>query len=200
MVIFGGKLVKYYIKIFMPILIIRYLPLVVCFYFSKNRIILEEDLKNFTQEYGITGSIIIQLLWAITQNPYWITIFYYRIGNKRAFICSLFKKDKSSLFFSDVELGKGIKLYHPFATILNAVKIGDNFVCRNNTTIGNKDSSQNNRPVIGNNVEIGANVVIFGNICIGDNVIIGAGSVVNKSIPNNCIVVGNPAKIIKYKS
>ena len=38
---------------------------------------------------------------------------------------------------------------------------------------------------------------MFGGITIGDNVIIGAGSVVTKDIPSNCVVVGNPARIIK---
>jgi putative colanic acid biosynthesis acetyltransferase WcaB len=52
-------------------------------------------------------------------------------------------------------------------------------------------------PKIGNNVDIGANSVILGNIEIGTNSIIGAGSIVVKSIPENCVAVGNPAKVIK---
>jgi len=36
-------------------------------------------------------------------------------------------------------------------------------------------------------------------VTIGENSIVGAGSVVNKDVPDNCIVVGNPAKIIKYR-
>lgn len=55
-------------------------------------------------------------------------------------------------------------------------------------------------PIIGNNVIIGANCVIIGDVSIGDGAIIGAGSVVTKSVPQNAIVVGNPAKIIKYRS
>ena len=42
-----------------------------------------------------------------------------------------------------------------------------------------------------------ANSVVFGNIKIGNNVTIGAGSVVTKDIPDNCVVAGNPARIIK---
>ena len=49
---------------------------------------------------------------------------------------------------------------------------------------------------IGNNVFIGAGAIILPGIEIGDNVIIGAGSVVTKDIPDNSLVVGNPAKII----
>lgn len=50
---------------------------------------------------------------------------------------------------------------------------------------------------IGKNVWIGEGVSILLGVSIGDGCIIGANSVVNKSIPNNCIAVGIPAKIIK---
>ena len=44
---------------------------------------------------------------------------------------------------------------------------------------------------------IGANAVVIGNVTIGDNVFIGAGAVVVKDVPSNCVVAGNPAKIVK---
>ncbi len=50
--------------------------------------------------------------------------------------------------------------------------------------------------IIGNNIFIGINAIILKNVVIGDNCIIGAGSIVTKSIPNNSVVCGNPAKII----
>lgn len=50
---------------------------------------------------------------------------------------------------------------------------------------------------IGNNVSLGANVTIVGHVHIGDNVVVGAGAVVVKDVPSNCVVAGNPAKIIK---
>lgn len=50
---------------------------------------------------------------------------------------------------------------------------------------------------IGNNVFIGGGSIILPGVNIGDNSIIGAGSVVTKSVPANCVVAGNPAKIIK---
>lgn len=74
-------------------------------------------------------------------------------------------------------------------------KIGDYFSCIHCTTLGAKG---NGRPVIGNNVTLGANVTIIGHVHIGNNVIVGAGSVVVKDVPDNCVVAGNPARIIKY--
>ena len=52
---------------------------------------------------------------------------------------------------------------------------------------------------VGNDVWISANVTILKGVKIGDGVVIGAGSVVVKDIPDYAIVVGNPAKIIKYR-
>ena len=94
---------------------------------------------------------------------------------------------------------KGLKLQHYGGIIINKeCKIGKNCSIRPFTVIGNKDDKRYNEvPIIGDNVLIGANVVIIGDIKIGNNVVIGAGSVVLESIPDNCVVVGNPSRIIK---
>ena len=54
--------------------------------------------------------------------------------------------------------------------------------------------------IIENNVWIGTNVFIKEGIHVGNNVIIGANSVVTKDVPDNAIIGGIPAKIIKFKS
>ena len=51
--------------------------------------------------------------------------------------------------------------------------------------------------IIENNVFIGNNVTILKGVIIGKNSVIGSNSVVCKSIPNNVIASGNPAKVIK---
>jgi len=54
------------------------------------------------------------------------------------------------------------------------------------------------KPVeIGNNAWIGTNAYIMKGVHIGDRSIIGAGAVVIKDVPEDCIVGGNPAQIIK---
>lgn len=50
--------------------------------------------------------------------------------------------------------------------------------------------------IIKNNVYIGNNTLIMPGVTIGNNVIVGAGSIVTKSVPDNTVVAGNPAKII----
>lgn len=50
---------------------------------------------------------------------------------------------------------------------------------------------------LGNNVWLGGGVVITPGVTLGDNVVVAAGAVVTKSFPDNCVIGGNPAKIIK---
>ena len=50
---------------------------------------------------------------------------------------------------------------------------------------------------IGEYCFIGANAIIMPGVNIGNNVIVGSGSVVTKDVPSNCIVAGNPAKVIR---
>lgn len=53
---------------------------------------------------------------------------------------------------------------------------------------------------IGENAFIGAkSVILFNCNRIGNNVVVGTGSVVTKDVPDNAIVAGNPARIIKYR-
>lgn len=55
-------------------------------------------------------------------------------------------------------------------------------------------------PTIGNNVHINKGAIVFGGITIGNNVDIGANAVVNKPVPDNAVVAGIPAKILRIKS
>jgi len=110
----------------------------------------------------------------------------------------------------------------PFVEIQKTVSIGDEsrvqshcFIC-DGVTIGkhcfighgttftndlfvdspNFESWIRRETKIGNDVRIGTNVTLLP-ITVGDNAIIGAGAVVTKDVPANCVVAGNPAKIVR---
>jgi sugar O-acyltransferase (sialic acid O-acetyltransferase NeuD family) len=50
---------------------------------------------------------------------------------------------------------------------------------------------------IGKGAVIGAGAVVLPRLIIGDNAVVGAGSVVTKNVPDNCVVLGNPARIVR---
>lgn len=55
------------------------------------------------------------------------------------------------------------------------------------------------RITIGNDVWLGRNVIVTNYSNIGDGVIAGAGSIITKDVPDYAVVVGNPAKVIRYR-
>lgn len=97
-------------------------------------------------------------------------------------------------------IGRNLVIWHGQGLIVHPKTIiGNDVTLHHNTTIGNKYPG-GRAPVIKDGVTIGANCVIIGNITIGSYCEIGAGAVVTKDIPEKAIVVGNPAKIIKYRN
>jgi sugar O-acyltransferase (sialic acid O-acetyltransferase NeuD family) len=126
-------------------------------------------------------------------------------------------------------LGNPINAIHPSAVISASVRMGDGVMIAANATLNpmveigrgvicNTSTSIDHECVIGDfahiapgavlcgNVNIGrstfvgANSVIRQGITIGNNVTIGAGTVVIKDIPDNAVVIGNPARQMVKKS
>lgn len=63
--------------------------------------------------------------------------------------------------------------------------------------MGNKNLPEN-RPIVGDNVELTLGCKVIGGITIGNNVIVAPNSVVVKDVPDNSVVSGVPAHIIKH--
>ncbi len=168
-------------------------------YVVHNSILKEDIIQNFKirSSKAEVEKLYVKFSHLLIYYPEFSFVFFWRIQSDFFLWRWLFKNKELCKIFISSEVSGGLVAYHPYATIINAQKIGKNFIFRNSLTIGNKNNDNRLLPVIGDNVEVGANVVIIGDIEIGDNVIIGAGSVVVKSIPSNSVVAGNPAKIIK---
>lgn len=58
-------------------------------------------------------------------------------------------------------------------------------------------TTHEDRVIIGDDTWIGTHAVIMGNVTVGKHCVIGANSVVNRDIPDYCVAVGNPSRIIK---
>lgn len=71
---------------------------------------------------------------------------------------------------------------------------------QNGTTLVQENKAVEEKPIrIANDVFIGVNVTVLDGVSIGNGAVVGAGSVVTKDIPPYAIVVGVPAKIVKYR-
>lgn len=111
-------------------------------------------------------------------------------------------------------IGNNVGMSSPTIWAHISITIGNNVMLGANVTIMDSDahslnykerriltldkSKKHDKPiVIEDDVFIGMNSIILKGVTIGARSIIGAGSVVTESIPADCIVAGNPAKIIR---
>lgn len=178
---------------------------------KKNK--LKKIISKEKKKYIKNNNIFILLKLIITKENIWQIwryIYYY-------YYCKYYKSKNNIIFkvklllcrrkknklgtklgieIHENSLDIGMIIYHGNIVINSKAKIGKNCRLHGMNCIGN-NGKNDLCPIIGDNVEIGVGAKIIGNVRVGNNVVIGAGAVVVKDVPDNVVIVGNPAKIIK---
>ena len=91
-----------------------------------------------------------------------------------------------------VQLWDGIKLE-------SGVFIGPNVTFTNDLFPRSKNHSKPfKKTLVRKNASIGANATLLAGITVGKNAMVGAGALVTKDVPSNAVVVGNPAKVVRF--
>ena len=92
--------------------------------------------------------------------------------------------------------GKGLAIHHYGCIVVNDnARIGENCIIQQCVNIG-QNYSEDNVPMIGDNVYIGCGAKIIGGVKVGNNVRIGANCVVVTDIPDNATVVLSAPRVI----
>lgn len=188
-------------KIWLTLSAVRLIPHVFFMKCHPLRECIEEDIKRWSSclkldksQTTYCFSFIYSFIRLMTFYPEFRNLFYYRLGWFSRMLY-LLCRPVSTLYIRTKTIGPGLFIQHGFATIISAEKIGRNCWINQQVTIGY--SNDTDCPVIGDNVTISAGAKIMGKIKIGNNSIIGANAVVVKDVPDNCVVVGVPAYIVR---
>lgn len=111
---------------------------------------------------------------------------------------------------SRIEIGNNVRFNNGFSMVaLQKISIGNDALIGLNFSVSDSDfhhlkpaerfhsNPPSEQVSIGNNVFIGSDVTVLKGVSIGDNSVIGSNSVVTKNVPDNVVVAGNPARIIR---
>lgn len=158
--------------------------------------------------------LYLSYIWRVNWKKYWKRrMAIQKIGGatlvKSYYLIWLRRKE--SFFGATTGTGKGwvgnnccrfnekIKFPHGFSGIVIAqnVEFKGNATIFQHVTISEDDRTK--KTVIGENAILGAGSVILNNVSIGNCAFVGANAVVTKDVPDNAVVVGVPARIIKIK-
>lgn len=178
---------------------------------EEEKIFLGKNYSTTTKKLNLDRINTKKILHKINVSEYWVN------KNTRKLIAQLLPNSKNVVHIEppfhcdygyNIECGENV-FFNVNCVVLDAakVKIGSNVLFGPGVHIYTathaldkieRRNTEFAKPVtIGDDCWIGGKVVICPGVTIGSGSVIGAGSVVTKDIPEDCLAVGNPAKVIR---
>jgi serine O-acetyltransferase len=178
------------------------IPLLILYALTTQRALIRQDVPSWLKALKISSShFLFELLQLLGHYPEFRTLYYHRLRHGNLLVAALsvgfrfFYPEQTALYLNCPDIGSGLFLQHAFSTTIGAERIGRNCWINQQVTIGYTDDTR--APIIGNDVTIYAGAKVLGPIRIGNRVTIGANAVVVKNVPDDCVVVGVPAQIVR---
>ena len=183
--------------------IVRTLPVWWCMRTSPHKALVEADLRRWLQQDKKAFRCdFLALNHYLTHKKEFRNLLLHRLWNpSRTKLCKLHVliarvlwKPMDTLYLNTRHIGGGLYIQHGFATIVAAKRLGDNCWINQQVTIGyNGDEA----PILEDDVCVYCGAKVLGGLTMRQGSIAAAGAVVLQDVPENTVVGGVPAKIIK---
>ena len=167
----------------------------------------ESEVMTYQQAINRYGKEGIEFILAIGEPAVKDKVFAKLEGEGCKVTC-LIHPDYLPNITADIEFGKGLVM-HRYSGFPPYCKFGNNVLIQGKAVMGHNLVLGDNVVIsslafVGGDVTVGRNTYIAPHSCIrnglhiGENAIVGMGAVVTKDVPDNAVVVGNPARILRY--